>query len=198
MPHLTPDLIFSHLLRSHPASLQRTAPPLPKSTYQRRLEAEDQGIPYDSDEKLSDSDSDYEDETSPSTSTSNPNSNAIGNQRKRKSSSLIKEKEREKEFHYWSNYNKSFFHPNSILPIGGQLLSSMIGSTAETSYINSDQFQFPEEDGRNRFESWEFGVRTFDEVEKVSVEISNPPPSLAFPFSLSLALCLAPEFFGPG
>lgn len=161
--------------RSQPASLQRTANPIPKSNYQKRLEREDLGLEVDSDEELSDLDDDFDQEdsttqgqtttatTSPSTSI--PNENKIS----RKSRQKQREEAEKREYGYWSNYNRSFFHPNSILTIGGQLLAPMIGSSSSSSYTNEQGLSLDEvEDGRNRFESWEFGVRMFDETEKVS------------------------------
>lgn len=65
---------------------------------------------------------------------------------------------------YWSDHARLFYHPRSLVPIGGQLIAPMAGASS-SSAVNDDGAQ--ENDGRARFESWEMGHALFKEVERV-------------------------------
>ncbi|EST09263.1 Misato Segment II tubulin-like domain protein [Kalmanozyma brasiliensis GHG001] len=102
------------------------------SRYQQRLEQEDQGLdPGSSDEE------DVLEESE------------IG---------IPKQRRSRRTHRFWSDYSRTFYHPKSLVSVGGELMAPMPGSfNATASPENSD--------GRVRFETFSQGARYFNELE---------------------------------
>ncbi|SNX86542.1 related to DML1 - essential protein involved in mtDNA inheritance [Melanopsichium pennsylvanicum] len=115
------------------------------SKYQRRLELEDQGLdPGSSDED----DEDVQDSV-----------NSMDLEYTHTASQNMPRPRRTKRVHrFWSDYSRTFFHPRSLVSVGGELMSPMPGS-----YNSADQPA--SSDGRARFESFSQGSEQFDQLE---------------------------------
>lgn len=107
------------------------------SAYQRRLELEDQGLdPGSSD----DDDEDVQEGANTDTTT------------------LAPPVQGKRPHRFWSDYARTFFHPKSLVPVGGNLMAPMPGS------FNAAQSP-SDSDGRTRFETFSQGSRYFTELE---------------------------------
>ena len=120
------------------------------SSYQRRLQLEDQGIdPGSSSDEENDQVQDGTDRMDLDHSMATLTSVVPNTPRQRPTKRVHR---------FWSDYSRTFFHSKSLVSVGGQLSAPMPGSY-NAAHSSADS------DGRVRFETFSQGVKYFDELE---------------------------------
>ena len=126
---------------------------VPKSAYQRRLELEDQGLEYDSEEEGEEEEENAHKQRDAPSSSSKAAESVSSTQQARSRGS--------RRYRFWSDFSRTYFHPKSLVTVGGQLMSPMSGSTNAYPATASED----EQDGRTRFETFAQGRDYFKQLE---------------------------------
>lgn len=119
------------------------------SRYQHRLELEDQGLdPESSDEE--DEEGDDGVHAGPEQVDNDPRNTHVP--------AMLKQRRTKRPHRFWSDYSRTFFHPKSLVSVGGQLAAPMPGSY-NAAHSSSDS------NGRTRFETFSQGVNKYNQLE---------------------------------
>ncbi|KAN0065448.1 mtDNA inheritance, partitioning of the mitochondrial organelle [Thecaphora frezii] len=145
---------------------------IPKSDYQKRLELEDRGYDIQSDDQ--DQDDDDDDDDGDGEANQHRNSGNGGQHDHQPAAAAAKQgvsasppaapqrpSKRSSRFRFWSDYSRVYYHPKSLVTVGGQLMAPMAGSYNSQTSDGDDAH-----DGRTRFERYEQGHVYFKQLER--------------------------------
>ncbi|PWN51349.1 tubulin nucleotide-binding domain-like protein [Violaceomyces palustris] len=133
------------------AQVERASNRIPVSSYQKRLELEDQG--YDPESEDEEDTQGQGHETSITASDPSPKSvDALAN---------LPRKRPAPRYRFWSDFSRVYYHPKSLIHVGGQLMAPMEGS-----FNVGGQYSEDSQDGRTRFDTIEQGYEIFKALEK--------------------------------
>ncbi|PWY99132.1 tubulin nucleotide-binding domain-like protein [Testicularia cyperi] len=140
------------------------ARPTQKSRYQRRLELEDKGLDPGSDSEEDDEcDDDCGDDTNGNerSSATSAGPSSLGATSGPSAAEAKQQRQHLARRHrFWSDFSRVYFHPKSLISVGGELLAPMSGSFNAPDDLDDAQ------DGRTRFETFAHGASFLDELER--------------------------------